>query len=99
MMIVLDASAMIAFLRDERGGAVVETFLTDGIDTCVAHAINLCEVYDDFIQSADDATATAAIADLEDDYRRRLSIPPILLGFQLAPCAVYRLSMRISEEQ
>ncbi len=65
-MIVLDASAMIAFLRNERGGDVVETFLTDGIDTCVAHAINLCEVYYDFFRSADEATATAAITDLED---------------------------------
>lgn len=66
MIIVLDASAMIAFLRDERGGSVVETFLTDGMDTCVAHAINLCEVYYDFFRSADEATAKAAIADLED---------------------------------
>ncbi|MHB8647547.1 MAG: PIN domain-containing protein [Thermomicrobiales bacterium] len=64
-MIVLDARAMIAFLRNERGGDIVETFLTDGMDTCVAHAINLCEVYYDFFRSADQATAKAAIADLE----------------------------------
>ena len=61
MTIVLDVSAMIAFLRDERGGAVVETFLTDGMDVCVAHAINLCEVYYDFFRSADEATAKARL--------------------------------------
>ncbi|MCA1667895.1 MAG: PIN domain-containing protein [Thermomicrobia bacterium] len=66
MILILDASAMIAFLRDEPGGAVVETVLINGMNTCIAHAINLCEVYYDFFRSADEATAKAAITDLED---------------------------------
>jgi PIN domain nuclease of toxin-antitoxin system len=66
VIIVLDASAMIAFLRDEPGALVVETLLTNGADSCIAHAINLCEVYYDFFRSSDEATAKSAIADLED---------------------------------
>src|SRR6185437_7845577 len=37
-----------------------------GADSCIAHAINLCEVYYDFFRSSDEATAKSAIADLED---------------------------------
>jgi PIN domain nuclease of toxin-antitoxin system len=62
---VLDACAMIAFLRDEPGAMVVETILTHPTDRCYAHAINLCEVYYDFLRNSDEQTATAAIADLE----------------------------------
>lgn len=65
-MTVLDASAMIAFLRDESGAAVVEALLTSGTDICIAHAINLCEVYYDFLRSADEGTARSAIVDLEN---------------------------------
>ncbi len=35
-------------------------------DRCIAHAINLCEVYYDFFRSSDEATAKSAIADLEN---------------------------------
>ena len=33
-------------------------------DDCIVHAINLCEVYYDFLRVADKETASAAIADL-----------------------------------
>jgi PIN domain nuclease of toxin-antitoxin system len=42
---VLDASAMLAFLRAEPGGEVVRDLLADESNTCFAHAVNLCEVY------------------------------------------------------
>jgi PIN domain nuclease of toxin-antitoxin system len=45
MEVVLDACALIAFLRDEDGAQAVELALQEG--NCVAHAINLCEVYKD----------------------------------------------------
>lgn len=44
MNLVIDASALIAYLEDEPGAEVVDTALT-GSDVCFAHAINLCEVY------------------------------------------------------
>ena len=38
---VLDACAMIAFLRDEPGAKVVEAILTDSSNQCFAHAISV----------------------------------------------------------
>jgi uncharacterized protein with PIN domain len=37
---ILDACAMIAFLRDEPGAEVVEAILTHPTDRCFAHAVN-----------------------------------------------------------
>lgn len=42
---VLDACAIIAYLRDEAGADVVETALNN--DECIVHALNMCEVYKD----------------------------------------------------
>jgi predicted nucleic acid-binding protein len=61
---VLDACAMIAYLKGEQGGATVDRLLQDRRNTCYAHAINLCEVYYDFIRRADETTAEQVIADL-----------------------------------
>lgn len=47
MIYVLDACAMIAYLRDEIGAQVVEARLADEDDHCLAHAVNFCEVYYD----------------------------------------------------
>jgi PIN domain nuclease of toxin-antitoxin system len=43
MTFVLDACAIIAYLRDEEGADVVESALL-GDNACVAHAVNVCEV-------------------------------------------------------
>ena len=61
---VLDACAMIAFLRGESGAEVVRDILRNPADVCSAHAINLCEVYYDFIRFANERTARSAINDL-----------------------------------
>jgi PIN domain nuclease of toxin-antitoxin system len=61
---VIDACAMIAFLRNEPGAEFVGHILTDPTDRCFAHAVNLCEVYYDFLRSSDTRTARTAIADL-----------------------------------
>ncbi len=61
---VIDACAMIAFLRDEPGAEFVAMVLTHPTDRCFAHAVNLCEVYYDFLRSSDVRTARAAIYDL-----------------------------------
>ena len=62
MNFVLDSSALIAFLRAEPGGATVREILDE--HRCFAHAVNLCEVYYDFLRAADHATALAALDDL-----------------------------------
>lgn len=45
MIYVLDASAMIAWLRNEPGADVVDDAIRDLGSQCLAHAINLCKVY------------------------------------------------------
>jgi predicted nucleic acid-binding protein len=55
---------MIAFLRDEPGAEVLEEILNDPQSVCYAHAVNLCEVYYDFLRSEGESAAEAAIADL-----------------------------------
>jgi predicted nucleic acid-binding protein len=57
---------MIAYLRDEDGAEVVEGHLV-GDEKCMTHAVNLCEVYYDFIRAEDEDTAKSAIEDLKGD--------------------------------
>ncbi|HEY3416573.1 MAG TPA: PIN domain-containing protein [Armatimonadota bacterium] len=64
MAVVLDACAMIAYLRNEAGADVVDAALADDSQTCLAHAINVCEVYYDFLRVSDQTTAKAAVDDL-----------------------------------
>ena len=61
MSIVFDSSAMLAFLRDEKGADVVETHLRSGAP-CYAHAVNLCEVFYDVLHASDATRAKSEIA-------------------------------------
>jgi PIN domain nuclease of toxin-antitoxin system len=63
MSTVIDACALIAFLRDESGAEAVQSFL--GLPrSCYVHALNLCEVYYDFWRASNQEAAESAIADL-----------------------------------
>jgi hypothetical protein len=55
---------MIALLRDEPGGEVVESRLAIEPPACLAHAVNLCEVFYDFFERAGESAARGAIDDL-----------------------------------
>lgn len=66
MIYVLDACAMIAFLRGEEGADVVERALLDAASQCVAHVINMCEVFYDFHRAGDESAANQAVDDLRD---------------------------------
>lgn len=59
---VLDACAMLAFLRREPGALRVDNLLAEPDGICYAHAVNLCEVYYDFLRTDDLPTARQAIA-------------------------------------
>jgi predicted nucleic acid-binding protein len=58
---ILDACAMIAYLRGEAGDAVVDGVLSEPNTICYAHAVNLVEVYYDFLRASDAATANRAL--------------------------------------
>ncbi len=64
MIYVLDASAIIAWLRNEPGAAVVEAAVRDVNAPCLVHGINLCEVYYDAYRNAGEAHAESVIIDL-----------------------------------
>lgn len=63
MTFVLDACAIIALLRDEAGAETAERLLLE--QQCMAHAVNLCEVYYDFLRAEGEDVAFEAIDDLE----------------------------------
>ena len=62
MPAVLDACAMIAYLRGEPGAEVVKRHME--APNCFAHGLNLCEVAYKFALAADDQTAEEALLDL-----------------------------------
>lgn len=66
MILVLDASAMVAFLRDESGAAVVESALLDDEAIAYAHRINVVEVFYDFHRSGGETAAQTALSQLEN---------------------------------
>jgi PIN domain nuclease of toxin-antitoxin system len=57
---VADACAAIAFLKGEAGCDVLTRILEDGASSVAIHAVNLCEVYYDFLRS--DGQGAADIA-------------------------------------
>ena len=64
MIYVLDASAMIAWLRDEPGADVVDAAIRDIDSLCLAHAINLCEVFYDAYRNSGESGAQSVLSDL-----------------------------------
>ncbi len=63
MTFVLDACAIIALLRNEAGAETAERLLLE--QKCMAHAVNLCELYYDFLRAEGENVAIEAINDLE----------------------------------
>ncbi|MEP7235554.1 MAG: PIN domain-containing protein [Ignavibacteriota bacterium] len=51
MKFVLDACALIAYLRKESGGEVVRDLMLESKNECYVHALNLCEIYYDFYRA------------------------------------------------
>ena len=64
MIYVLDANAMIAWLRNEQGADAVRGFLEEIHSACFAHAVNLCEVYYDVLRVSGQPFADEAMIDL-----------------------------------
>src|SRR2546421_5413069 len=64
MIYVLDACAMIAFLRDEAGAEVVEQALLETDSQCIAHSINLCEIFYVVWRDGGEVAATETVDDL-----------------------------------
>jgi predicted nucleic acid-binding protein len=65
MIYVLDASAMIAYMRAEPGGDVVRAILRNRANLCYAHAVNLVEVFYDYRRASGLELALQVLSDLE----------------------------------
>lgn len=64
MIYILDACAIIAYLRGEPGADAVSAVLVDSTHECVVHALNLCEVYYDFYRASGETAARDAMRDI-----------------------------------
>ena len=61
---VMDANSLLASLRNEPGGSVADGLLADPNADCLAHSVNLCEIFYDTLRQTDLATAQLTISDL-----------------------------------
>lgn len=108
MPLVLDASALIAFLRGEAGAESVTERIQQSWPAVYAHSLNLCEVYYDFSRSSDSETAQNAIEDLmrlglterndldPDFWRAMGQLKATHRRVSLADCAALALTKRLS---
>lgn len=64
MIYILDASAVIAYLRGEPGADAVASILSDPADECLVHALNMCEVYYHFYRVSGEKAADGSMRDL-----------------------------------
>ncbi|MEP7343367.1 MAG: type II toxin-antitoxin system VapC family toxin [Acidobacteriota bacterium] len=69
MIYVLDACALLAFIRKEAGHDVVRAMIEDADNQCFVHAVNLCEVFYSIHRESGEAAALSAVGDI-----RRLGI-------------------------
>jgi ribonuclease VapC len=105
MAAVLDACAMIAYLRGEPGSEMVKDFIE--LPDCCAHGINLCEVGYKFSQAAGETVSRSALRDiyragvriredLDADFRRSVIRFKAQYPFlSLADCCVLALAKRL----
>jgi PIN domain nuclease of toxin-antitoxin system len=109
MIAVLDACAIIAFLRDEEGADIIEGLLLDPNNECFVHAINLCEVYYDFLRASDESAASSAIndvnligvvirEDLDSQLWQEAGRHKVTEGISLADCFAIALTNRVGAE-
>lgn len=110
MIYVLDACAMIAWLRNEPGADVVDQAIRDVNSQCLAHAINLCEVFYDAFRHASEAHAQSVLSDLRaiqvverNDFDSAFwqeagRIKAVHRKVSLADCCAITLTLRVSGE-
>lgn len=106
---VLDASAIIAFLRGEPGAEIVRQCLTVEPPRCMVHVINLCEVFYDFLEHSDEDAAALAVEtvrsvgvivreDMDDAFWQQAGRYKIRFRIPLADAFVLSLADRFGAE-
>lgn len=87
--VVLDASALLAYLCDEPGAEVVEELLTQG--ACIS-ALNWAEVLSKATGLGEDPTAIAAQLEEQGLFSQGLTIMPLTEADALAIAKIYALT-------
>lgn len=64
--LVLDASALLAYVNDEAGASEIEKLLLDEELECLVHGVNLIEVYYGIARKSGKSFAEEMLADLEN---------------------------------
>jgi uncharacterized protein with PIN domain len=77
---VIDACAMIAYLEDENGADVVENILTDRKNDCIAHEVNIGELYTYYLKYFTESDADEAVRLMTFDAGVRPQDPRDSLG-------------------
>ena len=107
MNIILDACAVIALFRGELGAEVVEQYLLNPEYSCSIHAVNLCEVYYEFlrvdgVEEAERVTqelidiGVNIRSDLDDAFWRAIaSYKATIRRISLADCFVLALANKL----
>lgn len=107
MNVVLDTSAVIAFLRGETGAEVVENYFGREVHNLYMHALNLCEVYYDFLRAAGQSSVENAIQDIlvlgvherndmgSDFWRAVGKLKAVHRRISLADCCALTLAARL----
>ena len=102
----MDANALLASLRGEPGAEITDGLLADPNVECIAHSINLCEVYYDALRGQDHTAAEKALAvlaaiglkersDMDRDFWQLVGQLKVSPGkISLADCFVLALAIR-----
>lgn len=110
MKLIIDSSALIAYLANEPGADVVDELLNDVCNDCCVHAVNLCEVYYDVLRRTDEATVKETVSrltlaglttreDMDSDFWQDAgSFKANLIRISLADCFCVALTRRIDGE-
>lgn len=108
MIVVLDACAIIAFLRAEEGATEIENLLVNPDNACLIHAVNLCEVYYDVLRVGGESQAVSALQDvtgmgiaIREDmdtafWRRAGAYKATIKRISLADCFAIALANRLN---
>lgn len=98
---------MVVYLDGEAGSDVVESALLENDSECLAHAINLCEVFYVFHRAGGETAAVKAITDLSevgvierDDFdlqfwRQAGTLKAVHRKVSLADCCAITLTQRV----
>ena len=108
-VVVLDSSAVIAYLRGEPGKERVAAALLDENISCRMHALNLCEVFYDTLRAQGTAIADNVLADLalvgvqtvtemDDDFLKAAGRLKVKHKLSLADCFALALKQRCNAE-